>query len=389
MFKSFRVGSVLGIPLRLDITFLLILPVFAYLIGSEIELLVTLLAPLAAEGIDPTGLTGGIRHWLLGFAAAIGLFVCVALHELGHSVAAKQYGYHIDSITLWLLGGLAKLTEVPRHWYHEFTIAIAGPVVSILCGVIALAPLAVIDGPPVVVFLLAYLGVMNLLLAVFNMLPAFPMDGGRVLRSLLARKRPLPRATKLASEIGKGMAVLLGLWGLVAFNPIVIAIALFIYIAARGEAQQLLFEEALTGVTVSEIMTPIEHLRLVSPRTSIAELFGRMFSERRTSYPVVRDGRPLGLVTLDDAQRVAEIERDAMEVRDIMIPVGPTLSLSTGALDALRLMRDSKRDGLLVVDLDGDLAGYVSQHDVTRAFDVARYSSSWDVAKHRPEAQRN
>ena len=389
MFKSFRVGSVLGIPLKLDITFLVILPVFAVVIGADIELLVGLIDPLTPGTIDPSGMTDGWMPWLLGSAAAVGLFACVVLHELGHSVAAMRYGYHIDSITLWLFGGLAQLTDLPQRWSHEFTIAIAGPVVSVACGVAALAPLLVLDGPSVVVFLLGYLGVMNLALAAFNMLPAFPMDGGRVLRALLTRKRSLPRATKLAAETGKGVAVLLGLWGLFVFNPIIIGIAAFIYIAANGEAKRVLMEEALSGLRVEEVMTPIERLRLVHPDVSVAELLDRMFRERQTTYPVVLDGRPQGIVTLSDAERVSEVEREAFEVRDIMSRELVTVTPGRLALDVFGRMRAGGLDRVLVIDEDGDFVGLLGRDDVSRALQLARFSDAWDVATYRPEAHRD
>lgn len=388
MFKSFRVGSVLGIPLRLDITFLLILPLFAYIIGSEIALLVDLLAPLLSTEIDPGSLTGGVVHWGVGLAAALGLFACVALHELGHSVMAMRYEYHIDSITLWLFGGIANLTETPRNWYHEFNIAIAGPVVSVVCGALAFAPLMVIDGPPVIVFLLAYLAVMNIALAAFNMLPAFPMDGGRVLRSLLARNRSLPRATKLAAETGKAFALLLGLYGLFIFNIIMMGIAVFIYIAASGESKRVMMDAALGNVTVHEAMTPIEELRMITPDVSVAELLTRMFREQQTSYPVVDDGRPVGLVTLGEAQSVADYERQAMEVRDIMLTDRYSIHPDTSAIDAIRRMQRSGADQLLVTE-DQDLAGMITRNNLMRVFNVVQSQGDWDAATHRPEAQRD
>ncbi|MCL7417269.1 MAG: site-2 protease family protein, partial [Halalkalicoccus sp.] len=131
MFKSFRIGSLFGIPIKLDVSFLLILPIFAWLIGAQIELLVGPLNAVFGTGLDAADLTTGYRPWLLGLAAALGLFAGVILHELGHSLVAIRYGFPIDSITLWIFGGLAQLSEQPEDWKQELLIAIAGPIVSV------------------------------------------------------------------------------------------------------------------------------------------------------------------------------------------------------------------------------------------------------------------
>ncbi|MCU4926143.1 CBS domain-containing protein [Halobacteria archaeon AArc-dxtr1] len=354
MWKSFRIGSVFGIPIKLDLTFLLILPLFAYLIGVEIGALVTILNETMGAGIDPEAVTGGTTPWLLGFAAAIGLFAGVLLHELGHSVTAQRYGFPIDSITLWLLGGIAALSEMPDDWRQEFNIALAGPIVSVLVGVgsyvlFLLTPES-IDGAR---FVLGYLAVLNVALAIFNMLPAFPMDGGRILRALLARNRPYARATQQAAGIGKFFAVLMGLFGLLAFNIVLIAVAFFVYIAASSEAQQVTMKAAFEGVTVSDIMTPVRDLHTVDPETSVAELIGRMFSERHTGYPVLDDGRLVGLVTLSDAQEVRPVERDAYTVGDVMTTDLETIGPHSDAMTAIQRMQ-SEGIGRLLVVVDAD-----------------------------------
>lgn len=387
MFKAFRVGSILGIPLKLDITFLLILPVFAWIIGLQVEQLVNLLDPLIPGDLDGAALSEGNMPWVVGAIAAIGLFLCVGLHELGHSVTAMRYDYHIASITLWLLGGIAQLTDTPKHWRHEFAIAIAGPIVSIALGILAYLPLYVIDGPPLLVFLLAYLAVMNIALAIFNMLPAFPMDGGRVLRALLARTRSLPRATKLASEVGKTFAVLMGIFGLFTFNIILIAIAFFVYIAASGEAERVMMEAALGGVTVEDLMTPVDEVRAVDPHLSVGALIDRMLNERHMGYPVMQSGRPVGMVSLTDAQQVDPVEHDALEVRDIMSTQLRTIEPDADALDAITRMQRDGIGRLLVVDIDGDMHGLVSRTDLMRAFNIMQSSGDWDRSPSQPNAE--
>lgn len=228
--KGIRIGSAFGIPIRLDGTFLLILPLFAYIIGGDVANLTGLLNQIFGAGIDPSALTQGYFPYVLGSAAAIGLFACVLFHEFGHSLVAMHYGYEIESITLWLLGGIARFAEIPEDWKVELQVALAGPLVSIALGVASfVAFLFVPETQSSLRFLTAYLALMNVVLAVFNMLPGFPMDGGRVLRALLARTRSYARATQIAAEVGKAFALLLGLLGLFNFNLYLLALAFFIY----------------------------------------------------------------------------------------------------------------------------------------------------------------
>lgn len=284
--RGIKIGTVLGIPVRLNWTFLIVLPLFAYLIGSQVGMIAEVMNEAFSAGIDPAALGAGLTPWALGLAAALGLFGGVLLHEFGHSIVAMRYGYEIESITLWLLGGIASFTEFPEDWKHEFWIAIAGPVVSVavglVCyGVFVLAPL----GSNAVLFVFGYLALLNIVLAVFNMLPAFPMDGGRVLRALLARNQPHAQATQRAAAIGKVFAFFMGLIGLFTFQLLLIVLAFFIYIAASGEAQQTTLKAAFEDVTVADVMTRREDLHTVTGDTSVADLMSRMFEERHTGYP--------------------------------------------------------------------------------------------------------
>jgi Zn-dependent protease/CBS domain-containing protein len=376
--KGIRIGTVFGIPIRLDATFLLILPLFAYLIGSDVETLTTeLLNGALGAGIDPAALTGGPTPWILGTVAALGLFACVLLHEFGHSLVAMHHGYEIESITLWLLGGVARFVEMPEDWKIELQVAIAGPIVSIALGIVAYAAFSLVPGSqPAIAFLLGYLALMNIVLAVFNMLPGFPMDGGRVLRALLARTRPYARATQIAAEVGKGFAILLGLFGLFNFNLYLLALAFFIYMGAAGEAQQTVMRAAFRGVTVDDVMTRKEDLHTVTPEDSIAELIQRMFRERHTGYPVVSNGRLVGMVTLGDAQQVKEVERDAMRVKDVMADDLVTVTPETDALEALQTMQQNGIGRLAVVDANADLVGIISRTDLMTAFDIIQESGA-------------
>jgi Zn-dependent protease/CBS domain-containing protein len=322
-------------------------------------------------GIDPTAIEAGITPWVLGLAAALGLFGGVLLHEFGHSIVAMRYGYEIESITLWLLGGLASFAEFPEDWKHEFWIAIAGPLVSVAVGLICYVVFTVAPiGADAVLFVFGYLALLNIVLAVFNMLPAFPMDGGRVLRALLARNQPHAQATQRAASIGKGFAFLMGLIGLLTFQLLLIVLAFFIYIAASGEAQQTTLKAAFQGVTVDDVMTPREELHTVTEDTSVAELIQRMFEERHTGYPVLHGEDLVGMVTLEDARSVRDVERDAYRVDEVMadnvVAIGPHVD----AMTALQTMQENGVGRLPVVNESDELIGIISRSDLMTAFNI-------------------
>jgi Zn-dependent protease/CBS domain-containing protein len=374
--RGIRIGSAFGIPIKLDLTFLIVLPLFAWLIGSDVGNLVGVLNDMFGATMPVDALTAGSTRWVLGAAAASGLFFCVLLHEFGHSLVAMRYGYHIESITLWLFGGVARFTEMPENWKQEFTIAVAGPLVSVALGVLSYLAFLVVPGAlPTVQFVLAYLALTNAALAVFNMLPGFPMDGGRVLRALLARRRPHARATQIAAEVGKLFAVVLAIVGIFA-NLFLVALAFFIYIGASGEAQQTVMKAAFQDVTVGDIMTPAAELQTVTADTSITTLTDRMFRERHTGYPVLRQGSLVGMVTLDDTREVREVERDAYRVEDVMATDLVTITPDADAMDAISMMQREKVGRLPVVDEAGDLVGLISRSDLVTAFNIIRTRGS-------------
>ena len=394
--RRFRIGSVFGIPIQLDLTFLLVLPLFAWIIGTQIEQTADLLNRSLGAGLDPVLLTDGSLVWVLGVVAAVGLFTGVVLHELGHSVVAIRYGFPIESITLWLFGGVAQLTEMPEDWKQELAIAVAGPIVSVALGVISYVVFVVLPGTESAVvesarFVFAYLALMNVALAVFNMLPGFPMDGGRVLRALLARTRPYARATEIAAEVGKIFAIMLGLFGLfVAGNIFLAGLAFFIYIGAAGEARETSMRADLEGVQVRDVMTPADRVTTVTPDVSVRELIGTMFRERHTGYPVEVNGEVVGLVTLEDARAVKEVERDAYTVRDVMstelVSVAPELDV----MDALNELQDNSVGRLVVTDADGEFRGLLTRSDVMTALSILRSSedAGLDANRVRPERRR-
>jgi Zn-dependent protease/CBS domain-containing protein len=381
--RGYEIGRLFDIPIRLDFTFLLVLPLFAYVIATQIGTWGEILNDTFGSGIDVSAMTGDpVVAVAVGSVAAVGLFVGVILHELGHSLVARRYDVEIASITLWLFGGVAQLDEFPDDWRQELYVALAGPVVSVLlgAGLYVAFVLTPAGGPVLAVtkFVLGFLALTNVALAAFNMLPGFPMDGGRVLRAMLARDRPYARATQIAATVGKGFAILLGLFALfggAGINLYLVALAFVIYIGAASEAQQTMMRAAFEGVQVRDIMTPAADVRTIGAEASVAELLERMFAERHTGYPVAGDGCVVGMVTLEDAQAVREVERDAFDVGEVMSTELQTVAPDADAMDALEAMEEAGVGRLLVMDGD-DLAGLISRTDLMTALNIIRRTGS-------------
>lgn len=372
--QGLRIGSGFGIPIKLNWTFLIVLPLFAALIAWDIAQLVSVINETFNTAMDTGQLSQGLLPWILGFVSALGLFLGVLLHEFGHSLVAMRYGYEIDSITLWLFGGVAGFAEIPEDWRHELLISVAGPVVSVCIGVGSYVVFLLLpSGFDAIRFVFGYLAILNVVLAVFNLLPGFPMDGGRILRALLARNQPHAQATQKAAEVGKLFAFLLGLVGLFS-NWFLILLAFFIYIAASGEAQQTTIKASFEGVTVSDVMTSKESLRTITEDATITDLMNRMFDERHIGYPVVRNGDLVGMVTLDDASSIEEVEQDAYRVEDVMTSNVKTITPNTDAMEAFQRMQQNDIGRLPVVDETGNLVGIISRTDLMRAFNVIQAS---------------
>jgi Zn-dependent protease/CBS domain-containing protein len=379
--RRFRIGSAFGIPIQLDLTFLLVLPLFAWIIGSQVEPTVGLLNQFGGT-LNAAVLTTDLLPWLLGIAAAVGLFTGVVLHELGHSLVAIRFGYPIESITLWLFGGIAQLDEMPENWKQEFAIAIAGPIVSVLVGAVSLIGFLLVPNTGTATaglqFVLGYLALMNVALAVFNMLPGFPMDGGRILRALLARNRPYARATEIAAEVGKAFAILLGLFGLFPpFNPLLIGLAFFIYIGAEGESRQTVMRAAFEGITVRNVMTDADRVTTVDPTMSVQDLIETMFRERHTGYPVERNDRIVGLVTLEDARAVREIERNAYTVGDVMTTELIAVAPDDDVMTALTELEQNSVGRLIVLDEGDEFLGLLTRSDIMTALTIIKSNPNY------------
>jgi len=374
MDASLEIGNLAGIPVKLHWSFLLVIPLFAWIIGSQIELTVELIAILFGVPIDLTLIVANFNPYILGTVVALGLFVGVFIHEMAHSLIAKAKGIKIHSITLLILGGVSQMEETMPDPKVELPMALAGPLTSlavgVICGVLVYVFEAVVPDPAVagvLIFVFGYLGLLNVLLFGFNLLPAFPMDGGRVLRAWLARRMPLSRATRIAADVGKAFAVLFGIIGFLLLNPILIIIAFFIYIGANQEATYLRYNILLQDVTVADAMnSPVITVEPTMPLSQVIEL---MYETKHLGFPVVERGSLVGIIALADVHKVSPIDREAMQVQDVMTRNPTTLPPSAPLLDALRVM--SGRDiGRIPVVAGDTLVGIVTRTDVLRVMEL-------------------
>lgn len=368
---NYTVFRVWGIPIRLNISLLVFLPILVWLIGSGEQLsayaaIINLMAPTPVEA---TAL-GDTNRWIIGITAAVGLFASVTLHELGHSWVAMRYDIEVQSITLWILGGLAKFSEIPREWNREFWISVAGPITSLLVGVVCISALYVIpESATVVVFAIGFLAVINIVLALFNMLPAFPMDGGRMLRALLARNRSYVNATRIATRAGILFALVFVFLGVMTFSPMLILVALFIYIVGTSESRTVVLGELLSGLSVTDLIAESES---VPVDATVDTVFARLLGARRTDLAVVDEtGVIVGAVTASALRNVRPAEYDTTTVGEIATTDLPHVDSETSAFNALQEL-SSGRGEVAFVERNGVPVGLISQADFTAVLDLRR-----------------
>ena len=375
MSASIKIGRVFGIPIYLHLTFLLILPLFIYAFSdpNRVEFFGI---PLSFTDLDADT---WIKYFF-GTATTLLFFASIVAHELAHSYLALRYGVQIRSITLMIFGGVAAMDEMPRQPGQELKMAFAGPLASLLVGGAAAVGAIVFglfeDGSMVLNGISIMLGIIafySALLAGFNLVPAFPMDGGRVLRAHLATKMPYVDATKKAARIGKYIAIGMGVLGI--FNIWLILIALFVYIGASEEEQATTITESLQGITVRQIMS--DAVQVVHPDMTVQQLHDVILSTRHKGFPVV-DGGLVGIVTLSDTQRVPREHLPFARVRDIMTREVVTVPPQMEAVRALNLLSERKINRLVVLD-GGKIVGVVTRNDFMHAVDVmlARKRMVW------------
>jgi CBS domain-containing protein len=375
MAGSIKIGRLFGIPVLLHWSFLLAIPLFAWIIGTDISVSSSFVFDIFnIPSPDTSLIVQGWNPYILGVIVSLALFFCVLVHELAHCIVALRRGIRINSITLLILGGVSSIENELPDPVDELPMSLVGPLTSAGLGIISWVAVTavlrfVMDRPlaAVLVFLFGYLALLNVILFLFNLLPAFPMDGGRVLRAWLAERMPLARATKIAADVGKVFAFIFVIFGFLSLNFILIIIGIFIYLGADQEFFAVRSTVLLRDVAVRDVMST--NLITLEPGLPVPEVVRLMYATKHLGFPVVEGGTLVGMVTLEDVHRTSEIDRDAKLVRDIMatnlITVPPTAMLS----DAFRLM--SKHNvGRIPVVADGRLLGIVTRTDILKVMEL-------------------
>lgn len=349
----------LGIPVRLDTSFLLVLPLFAWLIANQLPEYLLLLRRAGFE-LNGAPLLEGVTPYVLGLIAALGLFAGVLIHELGHAVVARLYDVEVKEITLWFLGGVAQFEDLPRQKGAEALVGIAGPITSLLLAVLSWLIWRWFPLGSGGLFVFSYLTITNLALALFNLLPALPLDGGRILRSLLALFVPHLKATRIAAGLSRVVALLLGVYGFMTFQLLLVVVAFFVYNAVRSETRYAAMSAALQGKTVADLMTT--DVISVGGDMRIGQFLRLANFRRHVGYPVVdSQGRLLGFARIDDARAAGE---DG-SVADIT-GQAETVAADAEAMAGVKALAAGDLGRLMVVDGAGRLVGVLSKTDVVR-----------------------
>ncbi|MFL6568387.1 MAG: M50 family metallopeptidase [Chthoniobacterales bacterium] len=342
---SIPIFRVSGIQVRIHVTFLL------------------LLIWLGAEYYARSGSAAAAAHVFF----ILLLFGCVLLHEFGHAIAAKSFGIRTPDITLLPIGGVARMERMPEKPMQELIVALAGPAVNV---VIALAlflvsglernPIAAVESPSLMQQLLA----VNIMLVLFNLVPAFPMDGGRVLRALLATRLNYARATQIAASVGRACAFIFGLVGLMNGNFIWVFIALFIYIGASQEAAVAQMRDFSRGMPVSSAM--VREFRTLSTDSTLLEAVDALLATSQHDFPVVEpSGAIAGVLLRKDLIGALRKDDPSIRVGDIIRRGVPTVTTGTPFDEAFRIMQESNCPAVPVVDRMQRLVGLLTPENVS------------------------
>jgi len=366
MTRSFRVGRVFGIDIEIDYTWFIIFALVVFGLSSTA-------GPLARALPDSTPLA---YRLLLGVLTALLFFGSVLLHELSHSLVALHNGMQISGITLFIFGGVSKMTDEPRTPGIEFRMAIAGPGASFALALLFYFLGRLFGGSSLVLgSMCLWLAVINGFLGAFNLLPGFPLDGGRVLRAgLWHLSASLPEATRIAAAFGQGLGAIMIVLGLFIFfaaregiNGLWLAfIGWFLIQAAQSSYQQVIVKQTLSGVTVSDIMT--REVDAVQADCTLEEVVHEhVLTHSHPAYPVFEDDHLLGLLSLSDIRHVPRAQRDHVTARQVVPPLAESQTISPGAevWDALGKMATKDQGRLLVME-DGRMVGIVSRTDIMR-----------------------
>lgn len=344
---SLKIAQVAGIGIFVHWTFLILLGWIVFIFVSTGKDLATI-----AEGVG----------------LILALFGCVVLHELGHALTGRRFGVKTLDITLLPIGGVARLERMPEEPWHEFWIAIAGPAVNVVIAAALLAVISVMgrveqisEYQRVGGHFLAQLMVFNVILVVFNLLPAFPMDGGRILRSLLAVWLPRVQATHIAASVGQVMAILFGLVGLMSGNLILLFIALFVYLGAQAELRAAEMRSIFQNVQVQEAMTT--DVQTLAPGDSVQHAVEVLLAGHQQDFPILDDGRVVAMLRRSDLVGALSSSSEATTVAEVAGEECPVLGPRDPLHEAVEQMHKHHAGSLPVVQ-DGRLIGLLTSENV-------------------------
>jgi Zn-dependent protease/CBS domain-containing protein len=343
---SLPIFRVAGIQLRIHITFLLLIAWLAFGYYAQ----------------------GGSAAAASRVIFVLLLFLCVVLHEFGHAFAAKAFGINTPDITLLPIGGVARLERMPEEPVQELIIAVAGPLVNVVIalGLFVAGGSQALFNPSTVEGgggLIAQLLTINIMLVLFNLLPAFPMDGGRVLRALLATRMSYARATQVAATVGQGFAFFFGFLGLL-WNPFLIFIALFVYIGASQEAALAQMKDVSRRFPVSSAM--VREFRTLSEDAALQEAVDALLATSQHDFPVVNEtGNVTGVLTRHDLIAALRKNDPTLTVGDVMRRDVPTVTTGTRFEDAFRIMQECNCPAVPVLDSMKRLVGLLTPENVT------------------------
>ena len=344
---SLKLGSVAGIGIFVHWTFVILIAWIVYV--------------HAVEGSDLLALLRGITF-------VLAVFGCIVLHELGHALTAQRFGIRTRDITLLPIGGLARLERMPEEPNQELLIALAGPAVNVVIAAVLALVIIVVQGAlvlkgfePLGGSFLIQLMLVNVILVVFNLIPAFPMDGGRVLRALLARKIAYERATEIAASVGQFVAILFGILGLMSGNFFLLFIALFVYLGAQQEAHFVQVRSLLRGVPTRQAM--VTRFRTLAPHEPLAAALDELIAGEQQDFPVTDNGQLVGVLSRGDlVKQLSEGRRDE-PVADVMRRDCRTVEDHASLEDSFQLMGEEGCSMLPVVR-DGQLVGILTLENV-------------------------
>jgi stage IV sporulation protein FB len=359
---SIKLFEVKGIDVKVHLTFVLILIWAAYRWSLS---------------------TGeGWMGAVFGIAATLLLFASVTLHEFGHSLQALKFGITVHDITLMPLGGLARIEKIPEDPGKEFRIAIAGPLVNfVIAGVlfgiglllntqaiISLDELYLSMGQVSWNGMLAYLTMTNLLLGLFNLVPAYPMDGGRILRASLVKRLGRPKATQIAVNVGQGLALLFGLWGFMSGSYSLVLIAIFVWMGAGQEGKDVAVKNILSEMTVSQAMT--RQPQILRANDGLSKAINLTLSTSQSDFPVTEWGsnRVVGLLCEKDLLKGLQGHDRTTPVREIMRTTFPTAAPDRLLFEAQKQMVSGRVRAMPVVNDDGEIIGLLTATDINEAY---------------------